>query len=320
MAREAGRAVADGGRVLVLAPDGSTSERIAAALLRNGVPVVDDGSVPLSRHALVSAVRPLLPVFLSGGEAPVDESDLLRLLTDPVLSRSAPAGGIAPIPDLGDEKPRASTRHVRDLLARCRRARARLGRLDRVPHRCRGGSGAGARAGGRGRPPSVARHLATARILLAQVTALAEHARGGDLRDVERFLSALKLSDPEGDRLGHAVLGARWRARVSGLPPSTTWRTRLARVPAPDPFLRDADLTALGMPGPGAAAERLALTRWAASRARRRMDLPERRDISAFAQGQGAPDRLAVRVGAPRCRFRRGRRCGGPQRSGRDAR
>ena len=40
------------------------------------------------------------------------------------------------------------------------------------------------------------------------MTALAEHARGGHLRDVERFLSALKLSDPEDDRLGDAVLGA----------------------------------------------------------------------------------------------------------------
>ncbi len=373
VAREAGRASAAGGRVLVLSPDTGTSERIAAALRRNGVPVADDGAVPLSRHALVSAIRPLLPVFATRGEAPADGADLVRLLTDAVLSRSAPAGGISAIPELGDAKPRASTRHVRELLANCRRARApiaawtvSLGAAEEEAARALAEADEDDR-------PSRARHLASARVLLAQITALAEHSRGGHLRDVERFLSAVKLSDPEGDRLGRAVLGALARegfrpptehdlddALAGGVPrgrvdrgviifPYESYDGRdadltllagvhekgLGRVPAPDPFLHDGDLTALAQPDPaGALAERLALARWAACRARRalalvattdasgravsppvdlalefhdiergdsygrRMDLPERRDLAAFAPGQGVPDRLAVQIDA----------------------
>jgi len=92
--REVLPALAAGKRVLVLVAGTDTEERVRAVLSRNGIAAADDAAEPLRKHALASIARPLLPLFLSRGAEPVEADHLLRILTDPVLARTAlgPAG------------------------------------------------------------------------------------------------------------------------------------------------------------------------------------------------------------------------------------
>jgi RecB family exonuclease len=214
VALEAGAAVARGGRVLVLVPDEPTEERVQAALRRNGIAVADDGAQPLARHSLAAAIAPLLPLFASRGQAPLEARALLRLLTDPVLSRRPPPKGIAPVD--GVDRPRASVRHVRDLMGACRRSRASLpewrsalGALAARAERRRAEAGEPAASDALDAAPASARALASARVVLAQLGALEERSRaGGRLRDLAALLDDLGLAAPAEDRLGRAVIQA----------------------------------------------------------------------------------------------------------------
>jgi len=292
-------------RVLILVAHRETEERIRVALTRNGVATTDDDSIPLSRHSLAAALAPLLPLFASGGTEPVEAADLLRLTTDPVLSRRPPAAGILPIREFGDVIPRASPRHVRQLILECHRVRAALGEwlsalsaLERAAADRLTGADEDSRAARAG-------YLASARILVAQLRSLEARASGrGRLADLAGLLADISLSSPD-DRLGHAIQGA---LRDEGFRPATVddfdealssavgsrrvddgvqilryesfdGRTSdlllladlhdkgIARSPLPDPLLRPEDLSVLGMPsGPKLIAERLAIARWAAAR------------------------------------------------------
>jgi hypothetical protein len=308
IAARAREAAAAGARVLVLVASSATGERVQAALARNGVAVADDDAIPLRRHALAAVLAPLLPLFESRGAEPLDAADLLRLTTDPVLSRTAPRGAEVADIDGADGPPRASTRHVRELVLECHLARAPLGewitalaaREEDAADRLGSAPAADAKA----RAGRAAR-LASARVLLAQVRALAARATGsGRLADLALLALDVGLSSPE-DRLGRAIVAA---LRDDGFRPATaddfdealsggvgsrrvddgvqilsyaSYDGRaadlalladlhdkgLARAPAPDPLLGDTDLRALGYPTPAEAiAERLAIARWAAHR------------------------------------------------------
>jgi RecB family exonuclease len=215
VALEAAGAVARGGSVLVLAPDEPSEQRIRAALQRNGVPVADDAARSLERHSLAARAAPLLPLFASRGRAPVEAATLVRLFTDPVSSRRPPAQGIAPI--AGVDQPRASVRHVRDLLSACRRIRAPLSEWLEALASLEAGAGRRLveRSADASREPegdlpgAFPAALASARILLAQVRALDARARGGGcLGDLALFLEDLGLADPAADPLGQAVIRA----------------------------------------------------------------------------------------------------------------
>jgi hypothetical protein len=214
-ALDAAGAFARGGSVLVLASDEPSEQRIRAALQRNGVPVADDAARSLDRHSLVACAAPLLPLFASRGKAPVEAATLVRLFTDPVLSRRPPAQGIEPI--AGVDRPRASVRHVRDLLTACRRIRAPLSEWLEALASLEAGAGRrlversadAAREPEGDLPGAFPRALASARILLAQVRALDARARGGGcLGDLALFLEDLGLAEPVEDTLGQAVIRA----------------------------------------------------------------------------------------------------------------
>lgn len=214
-ALEAAGAVARGGSVLVLASDEPSEQRIRAALQRNGVPVADDAARSLERHSLASRAAPLVPLFASRGRAPVEAATLVRLFTDPVSSRRPPAQGIAPI--AGMDSPKASVRHVRDLLSACRRIRAPLSEWLEALASLEAGAGRrlversadAAREPEEDLPGAFPKALASARILLAQVRALDARARGGGrLGDLALFLEDLGLADPVADPLGQAIIRA----------------------------------------------------------------------------------------------------------------
>ncbi len=217
IALEASQEAARGGSTLVLVSDEPTGERVRAALQRNGVAAADDAARPLERHSLAARVAPLLPLFASRARAPVEARTLARLFTDPVLSRSPPAQGIAPVE--GVQGPWASVRQVRDLLAACRRARAPLSEWLEALAALE--AGAGRRLAERSAPEraeaarepgassGAGQAVATARILLAQVRALDARARaGGCLGDIALFLEDVGLAEPAEDELGRAVLRA----------------------------------------------------------------------------------------------------------------
>lgn len=219
-ARAAGAAGA-GLSVLVLVASSETADRVHAALARNGVAVADDDAIPLRRHALAAALAPLLPAFASRGAEPVDARDLVRLLTDPVLARTAPAGAaLAPVPGL-DGEPRASTRHVRELLQACHRARATVPEwAAAVAEQERDASErlAGVRDGDPRVTAARAAKVASARVLVAQVRALESRVgASGRLADVAALVSDLGLSAAD-DRLGRAIQGA---LRDEGFRPAT---------------------------------------------------------------------------------------------------
>ena len=193
-------------RVLVLVPDIATEERVRCALRRNGIPVGDDGASPLSRHALVALLAPLLPLFASGGGERVHAQDLLRLLVAPVLARTPPRAGIVPVP--GIDAQRASVRQIRRVIAGCGRVSATLadwlGALAQLEARAEHDHQA-TKAEDRAGP---AARLVAARIVRARVETVARHAAGaGTLGDLAGLVVDLKLSDPA-DRHGHAIIGA----------------------------------------------------------------------------------------------------------------
>jgi len=371
-ARAVALEVRRGSRVLVLVPDTPSEERVLAALARNGIAVADDAASPLERHALVAILEPLLPLFGSRGTTPLDARHLLRLCTDPVLSRSPPRQGIDEVSGLED--PQASILHVRDLLGLCRRHRATLDEwLTQLFDVERKAQLEWAQADPDGRSRK-ARWLASGRGGLGQLRVLAEWARGaGTLAESAGLVTDLGLAAPETDRLGRALVASleshgqlraereAWAQALAGALSSgrvdrgvevltyASYDGRdsdlliltgvhdkgLARAPAPDPFLNDSDLQALGLPTPRqAVAERLALARWAASRAGRTLalvsdtdatsrrvsppvelelsfsataaptafglsfDLPETRDCRAFGPGEGPRDREALQADA----------------------
>ncbi|GEM_PF-4915766 len=298
-----------GPSTLVLVPDRSTAERLRAALARNGVPVADDGASPLRQHALVAVLDPLVPVFASGGLAPLSARDLARLLSTSVLAAGPPACGIEPVE--GVDAPRASARQVREVVAACRRVqgtpaawrdaigelvRRQAADLEQAEQRTQ-----------RDRMQGLARRLAVSRVVLAKVATLVRLSSGGTtLGQLARFAHELGLSDPGGDRVGHAILRAlsdhgHLEADEQAFEDALTGGVASGRVetgvqilryeqydgrpadqllltgvhdkglgapPGRDPFLRPGDYAALGLPTPlEAVRERFELVRWAASRA-----------------------------------------------------
>jgi hypothetical protein len=299
--------VQKGGRVLVLVASDSTEDRVRSALARNGLASADDDSVPLTGHSLAAILAPLVPLFGSRGVEPVEAEVLLRLTTDPVLARTAPGDGIEPIPELGDETARASTRHVREAILACHRVRATLAEwLEALAAQEKEATRKLSLASPDSLTPR-ARRLASLRVLLAQVRALDARAHGsGRLSGLADLVGDLRLASPS-DRLGRAIQGA---LRAEGFRPATDEEFEealsgalgsrrvdhgiqflrygsfdgrdadllllcdlhdkgVARAPTPDPLLRTEDLAVLGMPTPALAVEeRLQLIQWAASVAR----------------------------------------------------
>ncbi len=301
--REAVTALAANRRVLVLVANSDTEERVRAALARNGIPAADDAGEPLRRHALASIARPLLPLFFSRGAEPVEAEYLLRVLTDPVLARTAPAADSqTPRPKL-----RASVRHLRDMIVSCRRSRATLaewqGAVDAIVQDAVAAVGEAdddRRAGGE-------RRLESAQVLQSRLAEMSRHAGGaGTLGDLRSFLAGVGLADPENDRLGHAILralgasyyrpatedaydealsGAVGSGRIDrgveilsydaydGRPAGMLLLTDLhnkgiSRAPAPDPILTVEELAFVGVPpAVDRVRERIGVARWAASRA-----------------------------------------------------
>lgn len=221
VAARAWEASAAGRSVLVLAACSETGERIRVALARNGIAAADDDAIPLRRHALPAALAPLLPAFASRGAEPLDARDLVRLLSDPVLARTPPAGAkIVPVERLEGE-PRASTRHVRELLLACHRARATVSEwAAAVAEQERDATDLLAESADSDAKVSAARaaRVASARVLLAQVCALETRAcASGRLADVAALVADLGLSSPN-DRLGRAIQAA---LRDEGFRPAT---------------------------------------------------------------------------------------------------
>ena len=303
----AGRArAAAGGRVLVLVSNRETEERIRAALSRNGLAAADDDSIPLSRHSLSAVLAPLLPLFSSLGTEPLEATDFLRLATDPILSRKPPLAGIQTIPELGDATPRASARHVRELVLQCHRVRAPLGEWLAALSTLERAAADRLTSADEDSRPARAGFLASARILLAQLKTLELRTTlgHGRLSDVAHLVSDLGLSSPD-DQLGHAIQGAlrdegfrpaaeddfdealsgsvgsrrvddgvqilryeSYDGRISDLLLLADLHDKgIARTPAPDPLLRPEDMAVLGIPsGRQVIAERLAIVRFAAVR------------------------------------------------------
>lgn len=319
-AREVVRRAKDAtGQVLVLVADVATQERLRAALERNGLPVADDGASPLHRHSLAAALEPLLPVFVDPADATIEASDLERLLTEPVLPRKPPKHGIEDVE--GIEEPRASVRQVRDLILGCRRVRGTLARWQADLERAETSALEKWRDATEHREP-LARRLVTARVVVAQVKALTEHANGqGTLADVARFLKDLGFPHFQ-DRLGHAVVRTLMNEHASPAHPRafadalahTVGSGRIDRgvqllsygaydgresslllltgvhskgliaAPAPSPFLRDQDLAVLGLPTAAQVVEdKLARARWAVSRASTAWAIVTRTDASGRA-------------------------------------
>jgi RecB family exonuclease len=363
-ARMAVREAAGAESVLVLVASNTTAERVRAALARNGIAVADDQSGSLRSHAVVALARPLLPVFASHGKEPLAAKDLLRVLTDPVLSRSAE------LPD--GSKAHASVKHVREMVTACRHARATVDEWVQLAEQSVKHAEAIAADAEEEYRQSAERRLTSARVLQVQVGLLHAHARGeGRLGDLHACLAGIGLSSPADDRVGHAVLRAlRAAGHLAAQPDAydaslagTVGSGRvdrgvevlaydaydgrpcdrlllldvhdkgLARIPAPNPFLSGEELALLGIPAPiDCVRERLAVVRWAASRAISSLavvtatdgggravsppfelnlrfagdegvgayglglDLPERRDRLALTEGKGNPSPLAIQV------------------------
>ncbi len=136
--------VARGARdVLVLVADDTTADRVRATLSRNGIAAADDDGASVAHHALAAAIRPLVPVFESKGDAALDVEDLERLLASPVVRRrprlAPPAKLASPVeepaedededaadaaaPEATAEAPRLSRKRLRDILVATRRRR-----------------------------------------------------------------------------------------------------------------------------------------------------------------------------------------------------
>lgn len=349
---------------LVLVASSATAERVRAALARNGSAAADDQSDPLRAHALVALAAPLLPVFFSRGKEPLDAEALLRLLTDPVLSRTAE------VPE--HEKLYASVKHVREMIVECRRARATVNEWAGLAASLVKDAQEEVDDADEDHREGRERRLASARVLQTQLELLRKHARaGGRLGDLHACLAGIGLSSPDDDRVGHAVLralraaahlpadGESYDAALAGSVGSgrvdcgveilsydaydgrpserllllDVHDKGLARITEPNPFLSAGELQLLGIPAAlDGMRERLSIARWAASRSGStlalvaatdasgravsppveldltfddahatnayglQLELPERRDRLALAEGQGEPDRLSVQV------------------------
>lgn len=276
--------------IVVLTAGSQTAQRIRAACRRNGVPVADDAPVPLTRHGLCSVLRPLLPLFEARGAGLLHVRDLHRLFSHPSLSRRAPKNAALLLPtDVdADDKPRIELRSVRGFLRECRLSRAGLDDWDRALIRQEEPLVTLYReADGRGRD-AARRRLVSLAILRARLARLATHARSGrGLGALGALLDDLRLRDPR-DGLGIAIRSALGRAAArpateahfedaldqagstgrveSGVQLLSIdgWDGRpakrlmivdvhgqgLAKVPARDPFLCDADAGVLGLESP----------------------------------------------------------------------
>jgi hypothetical protein len=320
VAREAGPVLATEKTVLVLVASTATEERIRAALSRNGIATADDAAEPLRRHALASVARPLLPLFLSRGTEPLDAEHLLRVLTDPVLARTAPvpAGEDVSLP-----KPRASVKHLREMIVSCRCVRAPLAGWQTMVAALVKESTAALRYADEDTQPDRQRRLESAQVLQVRLEQLARYSKGeGTIGELSAFLSAVGLSDPENDRLGRAILRA---LGASHYRPATddnyddalssalgsgrvdrgveilsydaydgrhadlllladVHNKGISAAPAPDPILTVEELALLGIPSAAERVKRrLGVVRWAATRAEKTLALVTATDGSGRA-------------------------------------
>ena len=307
---------AKGGSVLVLVSDAASEGRIRASLQRNGIAPASDAAAPLGHHSLAAVLDLLIPVFESNGGAAIDARSLLRVLTDPVLSKTAPRS--ATVPEAGEDEPRCTLRHVRELIGECRRVRATLADWHNAAEAIAQEWAQELRTTAPSddevsRQEAAWRRLVSARVVVAKISVLAQHATGGRLGDLGRCVQTLGLSAAydekgnwQGDRVGWAIVralrddgfklattealaealaGAVASGRVDEgvvILPYGSYDGRccerlvltgvhdkgLAKAPAPDPFLADNDRRVLGLPtARECIEERLAIARWAASRA-----------------------------------------------------
>jgi len=318
--REVLPALAAGKRVLVLVAGTDTEERVRAVLSRNGIAAADDAAEPLRKHALASIARPLLPLFLSRGAEPVEADHLLRILTDPVLARTAlgPAGE-------GGERPklRASVKHLREMIVSCRRTRATLAEWQSAVDEIARDADAPVNGADDDSRLGRERRLESAQVLQSRFAELSRHAGGaGTIGDLRSFLAGVGLADPENDRLGRAVLralGASYyrpatddaydealssavgSGRIDrgveilsydsydGRCPDLLLLTDLhnkgvSHAPGPDPILTVEELDLLGVP-PAAerVRQRLGIVRWAAARAGKVLALVTATDSTGLA-------------------------------------
>jgi hypothetical protein len=304
LVREAVPALAAGKRVLVLVANTDTEERVRAALSRNGIAAADDAGEPLRRHALASIAQPLLPLFLSHGAEPVEAEHLLRVLTDPVLARTA----LGPATE-GKEQPRlrASVKHLREMIVSCRRSRATLAEWQSAVDGIVQDAAAAVGDADDDRRAGCERRLESAQVLQSRFAELSRHAGGaGTIGDLRSFLAGVGLADPENDRLGRAVLralgasyyrpatedaydealsGAAGSGRIDRgveILPYDSYDGRradlllladlhnkgISRAPAPDPILTVEELALLGVPpAVDRVRDRLGIVRWAVARA-----------------------------------------------------
>jgi RecB family exonuclease len=367
-ARAVARDVARDPEALVLVADSQTSERIQAALRRNGIETAADGASPLASHALFSILEPLVPLFASEGRGPVEAKDLIRLLSDPVLCHAAERQKEKSLP--GIDEPPASPRQIRDAIVSCRRARGTLDEWLRALRALETEAQGSLRHAQSDERSAAAQRLVSIRIALDQLLLLKQHARNR-LAHMAELVADFGLASPELDAAGQAILrtlaaeGHRpveaYREALSGtvgsgridvgveVLPYAAYDGRdcelliladvhdhgLGSMPAPDPFLHEEELRAAGIPTPREVlAERLALARWAVTRARKSLaivtetdasgrpvtppkglelrfdgtgrassyglgfDLPELRDCQALHAGEGARDQLCRQIDA----------------------
>jgi len=318
--REAVPALAAEKRVLVLVANTDTEERVRAALSRNGIAAADDAGEPLRRHALASIAQPLLSLFLSRGAEPVESEHLLRVLSNPVLARTAPAPGAE-----GMDQPRlhASVKHLREMIVSCRRSRATLAEWQGAVDEIVRDEAAAVSDADDDRRAGCERRLESAQVLQSRFAELSRHAGGaGTIGDLRSFLAGVGLADPENDRLGRAVLralgasyyrpatGDAYDEALSGAAGSgridrgveilsydsydgrradvlllaDMHNKGISRAPAPDPILTVEELALLGVP-PAAdrVREQLGIVRWATARAGRALALITATDSSGRA-------------------------------------
>ena len=92
--RQIRHAIDDGsvkpGQVLVLCAHEDTARRFVAACVRNGVDVAEQHAERLSRHGLASLCNDLLDLWLLGVDGAVPRHAVRKVLSSPLLSRSAP--------------------------------------------------------------------------------------------------------------------------------------------------------------------------------------------------------------------------------------
>jgi RecB family exonuclease len=292
---------------LVLVADAETSQRVTATLRRNGMAVAEDGATALKDHALVSLLRRLLPCVESQGVEPVSAKDLIDYLTHPALSRRAIKRGTdSQEEQVEDMVDRSAVRDVRSLLRGTRRYHATVAEwVALVDAQLPQAKQEAAEESDEDIQDRKQRYVGTIQIVQGHLQALAEQVSLGTLGALATLISKRRLSSPH-DRLGHAIQGA-LRSRSSSLANrenldlalsgatggvrvgdgATVLRYEeydgrsserlvlldvhhkgLGKAPTISPLLKEADYKCMGLPTPTTAVdERMALARWAASRA-----------------------------------------------------